>query len=116
MTILFHGRKVLADAFEKWADENKVDKCPVSVITWLGMNELINENRAVDIINAIEAENNKAKCENCEHFEKDVFANVGGIPIIICHNICNKWGNGCKTDPDGFCHNFKRRESKEAEE
>jgi len=43
------------------------------------------------------------RCEDCKHFDLDHFENVRGIPLIVAHEICNRWGNGCKTDSNGFC-------------
>jgi len=42
-------------------------------------------------------------CKHCKHFELDHFDNVNGIPLITAHEICAKWGEGCKTDSNGFC-------------
>ena len=43
------------------------------------------------------------RCKNCQFFETDAWARVNGIPLIVAHNICKKWGDGCKTNPDGYC-------------
>lgn len=51
------------------------------------------------------------RCENCEHFDLDHFENFRGIPLIVAHEICNRWGNGCKTDSNGFCFMGERREN-----
>lgn len=50
-------------------------------------------------------------CKDCKFFEYDSVANVDGIPLIVAHEICSKWGNGCKTKEDGFCFLFEPRES-----
>lgn len=42
-------------------------------------------------------------CKDCKFYEKDVLVMYGGIPIIAAHNMCHKWGDGCKTKEDGFC-------------
>lgn len=47
------------------------------------------------------------KCKECKHFEYDSVAKVDGIPLIVAHEICNKWGNGCKTREDGYCFLFE---------
>ena len=46
-------------------------------------------------------------CKECRYFEYDSFAKVDGIPLIVAHEICNKWGEGCKTREDGFCFLFE---------
>lgn len=43
------------------------------------------------------------RCEGCHFFERDHFENVDGIPVIVTHNICTRWGNGCVTAEDGYC-------------
>lgn len=50
------------------------------------------------------------RCRDCKYFEYDSMANVGGIPIIVAHEICSRWGNGCKTKEDGYCFLFEPRE------
>ena len=53
------------------------------------------------------------KCKNCKYFEYDSVAKVDGVPLIVAHEICNKWGNGCKTSEDGYCYLFEPQESEE---
>ena len=43
------------------------------------------------------------QCKECKHFEKNSWCKLNGVPIIIAHDICNFWGEGCKTDPNGYC-------------
>lgn len=31
-------------------------------------------------------------CKNCKYFEYDSVAKVDGIPLIVAHEICSKWG------------------------
>lgn len=54
-------------------------------------------------------------CKDCKYFEYDIVAKVDGIPLIVAHEICNKWGDGCKTKEDGFCFMFEPKESEEEE-
>ena len=46
-------------------------------------------------------------CRDCKYFEYDSVAKVDGIPLIVAHEICSKWGDGCKTMEDGYCFLFK---------
>ena len=55
------------------------------------------------------------KCKNCKYFEYDSVAKVDGIPLIVAHEICNKWGNGCKTSEDGYCYLFEPQERSDKE-
>ena len=69
---------------------------------------------AVDILRELPPVTQKSgKCKNCKYFEYDSVAKVDGIPLIVAHEICNKWGNGCKTSEDGYCYLFEPQESEE---
>lgn len=50
-------------------------------------------------------------CKECKYFECDSVANVDGIQLIVAHEICSKWGGGCKTKEDGYCFLFEPQES-----
>ena len=50
-------------------------------------------------------------CKDCKYFEYDSVAKVDGIPLIVAHEICNKWGGGCKSKEDGYCFLFEPQES-----
>ena len=50
-------------------------------------------------------------CKDCKYFEYDSVAKVDGIPLIVAHEICSRWGNGCKTREGGYCFLFKPQES-----
>ena len=47
------------------------------------------------------------QCKDCKYFEYDSVAKVDGIPLIVAHEICNKWGEGCKTSENGYCFLFE---------
>lgn len=50
------------------------------------------------------------RCRDCKYFEYNSVAKVDGIPLIVAHEICSKWGNGCKTSEDGYCFLFEPKE------
>lgn len=50
------------------------------------------------------------RCKDCRYFEYNSVANVDGIPLIVAHEICSKWGDGCKTSEDGYCFLFEPKE------
>ena len=52
-------------------------------------------------------------CRDCACFERDHFESVDGIPIIVAHEICTGWGNGCKTSANGWCFRARKRIEKE---
>lgn len=54
-------------------------------------------------------------CKDCKYFEYDSVAKVDGIPLIVAHEICNKWGDGCKTKEDGYCFLFEKQERSDKE-
>ena len=43
------------------------------------------------------------RCKDCKYFEYDTFAKVDGVPLIVGHEMCNKWAGGCKTSENGYC-------------
>lgn len=43
------------------------------------------------------------RCKDCHFFEQDHWETVNGVPLIVAHNICTRWGGGCQTEEDGFC-------------
>ena len=50
-------------------------------------------------------------CKKCKYFEYDSVAKVDGMPLIVAHEICKKWGDGCRTKEDGYCFLFEPQES-----
>ena len=43
------------------------------------------------------------RCRDCEHFETDHWEVVNYLPMIVAHEVCTRWGKGCKTSEDGYC-------------
>lgn len=51
------------------------------------------------------------RCKECKYFELDyVDREAMGIPLIMAHEICMRWGDGCKTSPDGYCFMAESKE------
>ena len=50
------------------------------------------------------------RCKDCRHYTEDVWKEFGGTPIIVAHQICDFWADGCKTDPNGYCSYGERAE------
>lgn len=67
--------------------------------------------RRDDILELLEQQPKTGHCKDCKYFEYDSVAKVDGIPLIVAHEICNKWGEGCKTKEDGYCFLFEPKES-----
>ncbi len=55
------------------------------------------------------------RCKDCRHFEYDSVAKVDGISLIVAHEICKRWGDGCKTREDGYCFLFEPQEERDKE-
>lgn len=49
------------------------------------------------------------RCKDCKYFNLNKWDKVNDIPLIVAHEICDFWGEGCKTDKDGYCSFAERR-------
>ena len=56
------------------------------------------------------AQHEVVRCKDCKHFEYDHVENINGIPLIVAHEICMRWGDGVKTSENGYCFLAERRE------
>ena len=95
------SREAVLKAIDKWYENN---------------NQLFLSDCIEDLIIAINYElpsvQPKAKtgrCKECQYFEYDSVANVDGVPLIVAHEICSKWGDGCKTSENGYCFMFEQK-------
>lgn len=68
---------------------------------------------AVDALPPVTPQPKMRWCKDCKYFEYDSVAKVDGIPLIVAHEICSKWGDGCKTKEDGYCFLFEPQESED---
>lgn len=48
------------------------------------------------------------RCKDCKHFEYNHPYIIQGVPVLG-HEVCNAWGDGCKTDENGYCFMAERR-------
>lgn len=71
--------------------------------TWNEVYNAIKEIRPVDAVEVV-------RCMDCKYFELDHWVNVNGQPLIVSHEICTFWGDGCKTDENAFCSFAKPKE------
>ena len=55
------------------------------------------------------------QCKDCKYFEYDSLAKVNGIKLIVAHEICKRWGDGCKSKEDGYCFLFEPKENEDKE-
>ena len=49
------------------------------------------------------------RCKDCGHFHYDMPYVIQGVPVLG-HEVCDFWGNGCKTSENGYCSFAERRE------
>ena len=78
--------------------------------------EGFNYNKWKETVNelpSVTPERPKSRCKDCKFFEYDSIAKVDGVPLIVAHEICNRWGDGCKSKEDGYCFLFEPREDGE---
>lgn len=52
-------------------------------------------------------------CSECYFYREDAWKEVDGVPVIVAHNVCVRWGDGCVTDPDGYCHMARKQDGKD---
>ena len=74
------------------------------------LNELFER---IDKLPSVTQKSKTGHCKECKYFEYDSVGKVDGMPLIVAREICNKWGDGCKTSEDGFCFMFEESEDKE---
>ena len=60
------------------------------------------------LMNMPSAQPEIVRCKDCKHFEYDHPYIIQGIPVLG-HEVCNAWGDGCKTDENGWCFLAERR-------
>ena len=48
------------------------------------------------------------RCKDCKYFEYDRPYVIQGVPVLG-HLVCSKWGDGCRTEENGFCFMAERR-------
>ena len=49
------------------------------------------------------------RCKDCKYFHYNKAYNIQGFPIMGSL-VCDKWGNGCRTDENGYCFLGERKE------
>lgn len=49
------------------------------------------------------------RCKDCKYFHYNKAYKIQGFPIMG-NLVCDKWGNGCRTDENGYCFLGERKE------
>ena len=76
----------------------------------LFMNKVIGFDSAIELIESVPTIDASyiqvIRCADCKYYHEDFWGDIEGlpIPIIIAHQVCTKWGSGCKTIENGYCH------------
>ena len=99
-------RQAAIDAFERFIHELGINDEPYNY----GEMALSAQN-----VPSVEPERKTGHCKGCKYFEYDSVAKVDGVPLIVAHEICKRWGDGCKTREDGYCFLYEPRESEDKE-
>ena len=69
------------------------------------------QEKAIQALPPVTPQPKTGHCKDCKYFEYNSMAKVDGIPLIVAHEICKKWGDGCKTNENGYCFLFESQES-----
>ena len=96
------------------------------------MDDLINRRAAIDAIGEVHPLDYNAQaiksrierlpsaqpeiihCKDCKFFEYDHLYVINDIPVFG-HELCNRWGEGCKTSENGWCFLAERKEDEVTE-
>ena len=73
------------------------------LLKWKDVEAYMNQHDIVEVV----------RCKDCKHFEHNHWEKVNGVPLIVAHEICKRWGDGCKTSEDGFCFIGERKEAED---
>ena len=76
------------------------DKCTASATTQISMAYVTPT--TADVVEVV-------RCKDCKYFVLDWLEKIENISLITGHEICQKWGEGCKTSPYGYCFLGERR-------
>ena len=71
----------------------------------LGKRELEDAIKAVEQLPSAQPE--IVRCKDCKHFHYDMPYVIQGFPVLG-HEVCDFWGDGCKTSENGFCSYAER--------
>ena len=65
---------------------------------WRKQNDIV-----VNLVTILKAQKENILCKDCKFYDEDVWVQ-SPMPLIVAHHRCRKWGNGCQTEPEGFCY------------
>ena len=88
------------DGFERWTED--CEKVP-----YVHYEDIVNCVKGMSSVTLQEPI--KGHCKDCKYFEWDSVAEINGLLLIVAHETCSKWGNGCKTNENGYCFLFESK-------
>ena len=105
---------------KKYSDYTLMNMRKDELVRYIRMVESNYESLNIQYENAVNANLEKfadfekvIRCKDCRYFETDHWERVNEIPLIVAHEICTRWGGGCKTAEDGYCFMAERKEENE---
>ena len=102
-----HDKRTETHACDLISRKSAID----AIKTW-GLIDGLSEGQAIEILADEEklpsAHPKIIRCRDCRHFEYDHPYIIQGVPVLG-HEVCNAWGDGCKTDENGYCFLAERR-------
>ena len=67
-----------------------------------------NKKRLDEWINNLPSVQPSIRCKDCGHFHYDMPYVIQGFPVLG-HEVCDFWGDGCKTSENGYCSFAERK-------
>lgn len=90
--------------------DTEEEKCRINDEMYYSTQSFIDVMKCQPVVDAVPV----VRCRDCKYFELNHFEKINDfpIPIIISHEICTKWSEGCKTSSEGYCFMGERKDCK----
>ena len=98
------------DLISRQAAIDAINKAFERVFAWDGTSPLGDK----VLENVPSAQPEITRCKDCGHFHYDTPYVIQGVPVLG-HEVCDFWGDGCKTSENGYCSFAERREDERPE-
>ena len=87
------------EGFKHWTENEENGVCYIPADLCSDVLELLKNSKRV------------THCKDCRFFGVQDWWSGGQWPVLMANQVptCFKWGNGCKTDPNGYCHFGKKK-------
>ena len=84
-------------------DYDFIDRKAATAAAIVASNTSVDMEKAMNSIPHNENVVEVVRCKDCKYFEYDHVSDWNGIPVILAHECCLRWGDGCKTWENGYC-------------